>query len=214
MDILNRINEIGVVPVIKLDNPKAHAQLLAKALSKGGLPIAEVTFRVDDADLTIKLMKEAEPEMIVGAGTVLTTNQVDKAILAGAEFIVSPGLNPKIVEYCQSKNILIFPGCVTPTEIAMALELGLTNLKFFPAAQYGGIKTINALCAPYNMIKFMPTGGITLENLEEYLNNKNVIACGGSYMVNDTLIKNNDFDKITELSKLTRAIVDKVKATK
>ena len=214
MDILNRISEIGVVPVIKLDNPKAHAQLLAKALSKGGLPIAEVTFRVDDADLTIKLMKEAEPEMIVGAGTVLTTNQVDKAILAGAEFIVSPGLNPKIVEYCQSKNILIFPGCVTPTEIAMALELGLTNLKFFPAAQYGGIKTINALCAPYNMIKFMPTGGITLENLEEYLSNKNVIACGGSYMVNDTLIKNNDFDKITELSKLTRAIVDKVKATK
>ena len=214
MDILNRISEIGVVPVIKLDNPKAHAQLLAKALSKGGLPIAEVTFRVDDADLTIKLMKEAEPEMIVGAGTVLTTNQVDKAILAGAEFIVSPGLNPKIVEYCQSKNILILPGCVTPTEIAMALELGLTNLKFFPAAQYGGIKTINALCAPYNMIKFMPTGGITLENLEEYLSNKNVIACGGSYMVNDTLIKNNDFDKITELSKLTRAIVDKVKATK
>ncbi len=162
----------------------------------------------------MKVMKETYSNMIVGAGTVLRTEQVDEAIAAGAEFIVLPGLNPKVVKHCQDKKITIFPGCVTPTEIEMALELGLTTLKFFPAAQYGALKTINALCAPYNMIKFMPTGGISLENLEEYLSNKNIIACGGSFMVTSDLIDNKKWSEITEISKKTCSIVKQYKLYK
>ena len=179
MTVMEKIASIGCIPVIKLDRPEEDAKPLAKALIDGGLPAAEVTFRAAGAAKAIKIMKDTYPEIIVGAGTVLTTAQVDEAISAGAEFIVSPGLNPKVVKYCQEKNVPILPGCVTPTEIEQALELGLNILKFFPAAQYGGLKTINALCAPYNMIKFMPTGGISLANLEETLSNKNIVACGG-----------------------------------
>ncbi len=209
MTIAEKIAKIGVVPVIKLDRPTEDAQPLAKALIEGGLPVAEITFRAAGAASAMKIMKEAYPEMIVGAGTVLRTEQVDEAIAAGAEFIVSPGLNPKVVKYCLEKNITIFPGCVTPTEIEMALELGLTTLKFFPAAQYGGLKTINALCAPYNMIKFMPTGGISLDNLEETLSNKNIVACGGSYMVTADLIDNKKWQDITDLCKKSADIVAK-----
>ena len=175
------------------------------------MPAAEVTFRAAGAAKAIKIMKDTYPEIIVGAGTVLTTAQVDEAIAAGAEFIVSPGLNPKVVKYCQEKNVPILPGCVTPTEIEQALELGLNILKFFPAAQYGGLKTINALCAPYNMIKFMPTGGISLANLEETLSNKNIVACGGSFMVSADLIDNKEWDKITSISKQASDIVKKVR---
>ncbi len=209
MTISERIAKIGVVPVIKLDRPTEDAAPLAKALVEGGLPVAEITFRAAGAASAMKIMKETYPDIIVGAGTVLRTEQVDEAIAAGAEFIVSPGLNPKVVKYCQEKNITIFPGCVTPTEIEMALELGLTTLKFFPAAQYGGLKAINALCAPYNMIKFMPTGGISLENLEETISNKNIIACGGSYMVTADLIDNKKWTEITELCKKSANIVAK-----
>ncbi len=209
MTISEKIAKIGVVPVIKLDRPTEDAEPLAKALIEGGLPVAEITFRAAGAASAMKIMKEKYPEIIVGAGTVLRTEQVDEAIAAGAEFIVSPGLNPKVVQYCQEKNITIFPGCVTPTEIEMALELGLTTLKFFPAAQYGGLKTINALCAPYNMIKFMPTGGISLDNLEETLANKNIVACGGSYMVTADLIDNKKWTEITELCKKSASIVAK-----
>ncbi len=209
MTISEKIAKIGVVPVIKLDRPTEDALPLAKALVEGGLPLAEITFRAAGAASAIKIMKEAYPEMIVGAGTVLTTAQVDEAIAAGAEFIVSPGINPKTVKYCQEKNIPIFPGCVTPTEIEMALELGLTTLKFFPAAQYGGLKTINALCAPYNMIKFMPTGGVSLENLGEFISNKNIVACGGSFMVTADLIDNKKWTEITEICKKSADIVSK-----
>ncbi len=209
MTITEKIAKIGVVPVIKLDRPTEDAAPLAKALIEGGLPVAEITFRAAGAASAMKIMKETYPEMIVGAGTVLRTEQVDEAIAAGAEFIVSPGLNPKVVQYCQEKGITIFPGCVTPTEIEMALELGLTTLKFFPAAQYGGLKTINALCAPYNMIKFMPTGGISLENLHEFISNKNIVACGGSFMVTPDLIDNKKWAEITEISKKAVEIVTK-----
>ncbi len=209
MSLMQRISKIGVVPVIKLDRPEEDAQPLAKALIEGGLPVAEVTFRVAGAAKAIKIMKDTYPDMIVGAGTVLKTEQVDEAIAAGAEFIVSPGINPKIVKYCQEKNIPIYPGTITPTEIEMALELGLTDLKFFPAAQYGGLKTINALCAPYNMVKFMPTGGVSLANLDEFLANKNIIACGGSYMVSADLIDNKKWDEITQICKDTCEVVKK-----
>ncbi|MFI3115132.1 MAG: bifunctional 4-hydroxy-2-oxoglutarate aldolase/2-dehydro-3-deoxy-phosphogluconate aldolase [Clostridia bacterium] len=207
MSVMEKLSQIGCIPVIKLDNPEADAAPLAKALSEGGLPAAEVTFRAAGAAKAMKLMKEACPNMVVGAGTVLTTAQVDEAIAAGAEFIVSPGLNPTTVKYCQSKNIPILPGCVTPTEIEAALELGLTTLKFFPAAQYGGLNTINALCAPYTMIKFMPTGGITLANLKETLSNKNIVACGGTFMVTADLINAKNWAEITAISKQASDVV-------
>lgn len=210
MNLIEKIRKIGVVPVIKLDRPMEDSAPLAKALCDGGLPIAEITFRAAGAAKAIKIMKDTYPEMIIGAGTILTTSQVDEAIEAGAEFIVSPGTNPKIVKYCQGKNIPIIPGCVTPTEIEMALDLGLTTLKFFPAAQYGGIKTINALCGPYNNIKFMPTGGVTLDNLDEYLSNKNIVACGGTFMVTADLIDNKKWVEITRISKETSEKVAKL----
>lgn len=210
MNLIEKIKKIGVVPVIKLDRPMEDSAPLAKALCDGGLPIAEITFRAAGAAKAIKIMKDSYPDMIIGAGTILTTSQVDEALEAGAEFIVSPGTNPKVVKYCQGKNIPIIPGCVTPTEIEMALELGLTTLKFFPAAQYGGINTINALCAPYNNIKFMPTGGVTLDNLDEYLSNKNIVACGGTFMVTADLIDNKKWDEITRISKETSEKVSKL----
>ncbi|MFI3325482.1 MAG: bifunctional 4-hydroxy-2-oxoglutarate aldolase/2-dehydro-3-deoxy-phosphogluconate aldolase [Clostridia bacterium] len=209
MSLMEKIGKIGVVPVIKLDRPEEDAAPLAKALCEGGLPVAEVTFRAAGAAKAIKIMSETYPEMIVGAGTVLTTAQVDEAIEAGAKFIVSPGLNPNTVKHCISKNIPVFPGCVTPTEIEAALELGLTTLKFFPAAQYGGLNTINALCAPYTMIKFMPTGGVSLANLEEFISNKNIAACGGTFMVTADLIDGKKWDEITALSKQAADIVAK-----
>ncbi|MFI3225761.1 MAG: bifunctional 4-hydroxy-2-oxoglutarate aldolase/2-dehydro-3-deoxy-phosphogluconate aldolase [Clostridia bacterium] len=207
MTVLEKLSQIGCIPVIKLDNPEQDAAPLAKALCEGKLPAAEVTFRAAGAAKAMKLMKDACPEMVVGAGTVLTTAQVDEALEAGAEFIVSPGLNPKVVKYCQEKGVAILPGCVTPTEIEAALELGLTTLKFFPAAQYGGTKTIDALCAPYTMIKFMPTGGVTLANLKDTLSNKNIVACGGTFMVAANLINGGKWDEIKDMSLQAAAIV-------
>ncbi len=207
MSLLEKLSEIFVIPVVKIDDAEAHALPLAKALCAGGLPVAEVTFRTACAPEAIKIMRANCPEMIVGAGTVLTTEQVDRAMEAGAQFIVSPGFNPKVVKHCIEKDIPIIPGCVTPTEIEMALELGLTQLKFFPAAQYGGLNTINALCAPYTMIKFMPTGGVTLDNLPEFVKNKNVTACGGTFMVTADLINNNKFDEIEAICKKACEVV-------
>ncbi len=213
MYLLQKLSEIFVIPVVKLDRA-SDALDLAKALCEGGLPVAEVTFRTDCAAEAIKSMKENFPDMILGAGTVLNTEQVDAAIEAGAEFIVTPGFNRKVTEYCVGKNIPILPGCVTPSEIEMALEFGLTQLKFFPAAQFGGLKTINALCAPYTMVKFMPTGGVTLENLPEFASNKNVFACGGTFMVTADLINNKKFDEITDICKKASEIVLNAKGTK
>lgn len=202
-----KISAIGVVPVIKLNNPERDAAPLAKALCEGGVPVAEVTFRAAGADTAIKLMKEACPDMLVGAGTVLTTEHVDKAIAAGAEFIVTPGFDPEIVKYCVDKNMPIYPGCTTPTDYHAALKFGLEVLKFFPAEQSGGLAKIKAMSAPFPMFKVMPTGGIGLNNLKEYLSCPVIAACGGSYMVTADLIDNQKWDEIIELCKKSVEIV-------
>ena len=206
-EINTKISAIGVVPVIKLNNPERDATPLAKALCEGGVPVAEVTFRAAGADTAIKLMKEACPDMLVGAGTVLTTEHVDKAIAAGAEFIVTPGFDPEIVKYCVEKNMPIYPGCTTPTDYHAALKFGLEVLKFFPAEQSGGLAKIKAMSAPFPMFKVMPTGGIGLNNLKEYLSCPVIAACGGSYMVTAELIDNQKWDEITDLCKKSVEIV-------
>jgi len=199
-EVLERLYRIGIVPVVKLDDAK-DAEPLAKALCDGGLKCAEVTFRTDAAEESIRRMTTAFPDMFVGAGTVLTTEQVDRAVAAGAKFIVSPGLNPKVVKYCVEKNIPITPGTSNPSDVEQAIELGLEVVKFFPAEASGGLAMIKAMSAPYVNMKFMPTGGINAKNLCEYLDFKKIIACGGSWMVKDELVKNGEFDKITALTK-------------
>ena len=200
LSILETISKIGIVPVVKLDDAKDAAPL-ADALCKGGLPCAEVTFRTAAAAEAISIMTKAHPDMVVGAGTVLTTDQVDQAMEAGAKFIVSPGLNPKVVKYCVDKNIPITPGTNSPSEIETAIEFGLEVVKFFPAEQSGGIAKIKAMAAPYVNMKFMPTGGINAKNLNSYLDFPKIIACGGSWMVPGDLIANGEFDKIEELTR-------------
>ena len=164
-EMQKKISEVGVVPVIKLTDPQRDAAPLSDALCAGGVPIAEVTFRAAGADEAIRIMKERHPEMLVGAGTVLTTEQVDRTIAAGGMFIVTPGLDVDLVKYCQEKGILCFPGCTTPTDYHAAYKLGLEVLKFFPAEQSGGLAKIKAMSAPFPMFKVMPTGGVNLKNL-------------------------------------------------
>ena len=210
-EILQKIQEIGIVPVVVLDDAK-DAEPLAKALCEGGLPCAEVTFRTDAAEKSIRIMSEKFPKMLVGAGTVLTTDQVDRAVAAGAKFIVSPGLNPKIVKYCADKGIPITPGCSNASDIEIALENGLEVVKFFPAEPSGGLNMIKALAAPYIDIKFMPTGGINATNVRDYLAYNRILACGGSWMVKGDLIKSGDFEKIKELTKEAVEIVKESRA--
>jgi 2-dehydro-3-deoxyphosphogluconate aldolase/(4S)-4-hydroxy-2-oxoglutarate aldolase len=213
MNAMNeRISEIGVVPVIKLNHPERDAALLGKALCAGGVPIAEITFRAAGADKAIRLMKEANPEMLVGAGTVTNTAQIDAVIAAGGEFIVTPGFDPELVAYAQAKNIPIFPGCTTATDYHQALKFGLEVLKFFPAEQSGGLAKIKALAAPFPMFKIMPTGGISLKNLKDYLACPVIAACGGSYMVTADLIDNNRWDEITAICKESGRIVEETRA--
>lgn len=197
---LEKLGQFGVVPVVVLDDAK-DAKPLAKALCDGGLACAEVTFRTNAAEESIRIMTEAYPEMVVGAGTVLTTEQADRAIAAGASFIVTPGLDPEIVRHCIEKNIPITPGVVTPSELAQAYSLGLRIVKFFPAEPSGGLPMIKALAAPYYMMQFMPTGGISAATLSDYLRYEKIFACGGSWMVKGELIKSGDFNKITSLTK-------------
>ena len=212
MNAMNeKISAIGVVPVIKLNHPERDAAKLGKALSAGGVPVAEITFRAAGADTAIKLMKEACPDMLVGAGTVTTTAQIDKVIAAGGDFIVSPGFDPELVAYAQEKNIPIFPGCTTASEYQQALKFGLELIKFFPSEQSGGLAKIKALAAPFPQFKVMPTGGISLKNLKDYLSAPVIAACGGSYMVTADLIDNNKWDEITELCKKSREIVEEAR---
>ncbi len=211
MNMTEQIRATGIVPVVVLNDAK-DALPLAKALRDGGLNCAEVTFRTDAAEESIRQISEAYPDMLVGAGTVLTTEQVDRAVNAGAKFIVAPGLNPVTVKYCQEKGIPVFPGIVTPSEIEQALSLGLKVVKFFPAEPSGGLKMIQAMGAAYVGLQFMPTGGINANNVKDYLKDtKHILACGGSWMVKGDMIEAGEFDKITEMSKEAAAIVKEIR---
>lgn len=198
-EILNQLEKCMIVPVVVLNDAK-DAKPLGEALCQGGLPCAEVTFRTEAAEESIRIMSENFPEMLVGAGTVLTPEQVDHAVAAGAKFIVSPGFDEEIVDYCLEKGITVLPGCATPSEVAKAVKRGLKVIKFFPAEQAGGLPMIKAMAAPYTTVKFMPTGGINPENVKNYLACDKIFACGGSWMVKNTLVENQEFDKIRKFS--------------
>lgn len=209
-DVIKALGEYGIVPVVVLNDAR-DAEPLAKALCEGGLKCAEVTFRTAAAEESIKIMAEKFPDMLVGAGTVLTTEQVDRAVAAGAKFIVSPGLNPKVVKYCVEKGIPVCPGTCTPSEMEQAMDLGLDVVKFFPAEPSGGVKFIKAVAAPYTMLKFMPTGGVNATNVRDYLAYDKILCCGGSWMVKGSLIEAGEFDKIVEMTKEAAAIVKEVR---
>ena len=198
--VFEELSLMGIVPVIALDRPE-DAEPLAKALLDGGIRCAEVTFRTAAAEESIRIISEKFPEMLVGAGTVLTTEQVDRAVAAGAKFIIAPGLNPKTVSYCVGKNIPVMPGTANPSDVEAALELGLDAVKFFPAEAAGGLPMIKAMSAPYVNMRFMPTGGIGPDNFLDYLRFKKIVACGGSWMVRKDLVTSGNFAEITRLSK-------------
>ena len=208
--VTEKISTLGVVPVVVLEDAKDAAPL-AKALVEGGLPCAEVTFRTDAAEESIKIMTSEYPDMFVGAGTVLTIEQVDRAVAAGAKFIVSPGFDPEIVDYCLSKEIPVFPGCIPPSEVAQAVKRGLKVVKFFPAEQFGGVATIKAMAAPYVGLKFMPTGGVSAKNLESYLSCDKIVACGGSWMVKGDLVKAGKFDEIKAMTEEAVKLVAEIR---
>ena len=209
-EVLKKIGQTGIVPVVVLNEVK-DAVPLAQSLINGGLPCAEVTFRTDAAQQSIAEISKNFPQMFVGAGTVLTTEQVDRAVDAGAKFIVSPGFNPKVVEYCIKKGYPVTPGIMTPTELEMALEFGLDVVKFFPAENAGGLKMIKAMAAPYTKMKFMPTGGINPQNVREYLQCDKILACGGSWMVKGDLINSGNFTEIEKLTKEASQIVKEIR---
>lgn len=209
-EVLMKIGQMGIVPVVVLNDVK-NAVPLAQSLIKGGLPCAEVTFRTEAAQQSIAEISKSFPQMFVGAGTVLTTEQVDRAVDAGAKFIVSPGFNPKVVEYCIKKGYPVTPGIMTPTELEMALEFGLDVVKFFPAENAGGLKMIKAMAAPYTKMKFMPTGGINPQNVREYLQCDKILACGGSWMVKGDLINSGNFAEIEKLTKEASQIVKEIR---
>jgi len=197
-EFLEQLECTGIVPVIKLENT-ADAAALAKALYEGGIRCAEVTFRAEGADRVIADMVKAYPDMLVGAGTVLTVDQCDRAIEAGAKFCVAPGLNPKVVQHCLDRGIPFVPGVANGSQIEQAMELGLDFVKFFPAEQAGGLPYIKAVSAPYASMKFMPTGGVNENNLNTYLAFKKIVCCGGSWIVPDQLVKAGKWDEITAL---------------
>ena len=211
--MFEKIARIGVVPVIKIEDPD-RAVPLARALLQGRIPCAEITFRTGAAQEAIRRIRREVPEITVGAGTVLTIEQADRAIDAGAEFLVSPGFNPRVVEYALAKKTPIIPGCCTPSEMEMAIEAGLKTVKFFPAEQAGGLEFIKAVSAPYSMLSFMPTGGINALNIAKYLAFNKVLACGGSWMAGPDLIEKGDFAQITALSAEAAEIAARVIATR
>ncbi len=200
MEILkNKLKNLKIVPVVKIED-SSKADFLADALIEACLPCVEVTLRTPAGLEAIKTLAKNK-NMLVGAGTILTKDQVEAAGDAGADFLVSPGTNPKVIQHSINLNMPIIPGISNPTDIETAMEFGLTSLKFFPAEAFGGIKTLKALSAPYSMIDFMPTGGISLTNIKEYLAHDKVIACGGSWMVQNDWVKEGSFDKITKAAK-------------
>ena len=210
MNMNDKIAACGVVPVVVLDDAK-DAKPLAEALVEGGLPVAEVTFRTAAAEESIRIMAEAYPDMLVGAGTVLSVDQVKRAVNAGAKFIVSPGFDAEVVDYCLENNIPVYPGTVTPSDVIQCVKRGLEVVKFFPAESFGGVSTIKSLAAPFTTIKFTPTGGISAKNLKDYLGFSRIIACGGSWMVKGDLVKAGDFAKIKKLVKEAAELVKEIR---
>jgi 2-dehydro-3-deoxyphosphogluconate aldolase / (4S)-4-hydroxy-2-oxoglutarate aldolase len=210
VDIVDRVRQIGIIPVVSIPRLE-HALPLAESLLEGGLPCAEVTFRTAAAAESITEIRSRFPEVFLGAGTVLTTEQAETAISSGAQFIVSPGTNPAVVDYCLSKGVTIFPGVCTPTEIEAALAKGVDVLKFFPAEPMGGVGFLKAICAPYRQVRFIPTGGIDQKNLGQYLALTEVVACGGSWMVKPELMNAGEFDQIRQLVKEAVALVDELR---
>jgi 2-dehydro-3-deoxyphosphogluconate aldolase/(4S)-4-hydroxy-2-oxoglutarate aldolase len=208
--ILQQMRDFGVVPVVAIAKAE-DATHLGQALLDGGLPCAEITFRTAAAEEAIKRIASELPEILVGAGTVLNIEQAERAVSAGARFIVSPGFDAKVVSWCLEQGVVVTPGVATPTEINMALNHGLSILKFFPAEALGGVKTLKAISAPYVNVKFIPTGGVNLENLAEYLRVPSVHACGGSWLVKRNLIDAGDFDEITRRVKEALEVVHQVR---
>ncbi|MDD2647726.1 MAG: bifunctional 4-hydroxy-2-oxoglutarate aldolase/2-dehydro-3-deoxy-phosphogluconate aldolase [Eubacteriales bacterium] len=200
MDMFEKLSLAGLVPVIKVEDA-ADAVPLCKALCDGGLPVAEITFRSAAAEQAIKNVHAELPQVILGAGTVLNIEQVQRAVDAGATYIVSPGLNPEVVRYCTNHNIPVLPGCANPSDVEVAISLGLQTVKFFPAEALGGLPLIKAMSAPYGMMRFLPTGGISEKNVVEYLSFPKIVACGGSWMVPGDAIAAKDWARITELTK-------------
>ncbi|MDR0389719.1 MAG: bifunctional 4-hydroxy-2-oxoglutarate aldolase/2-dehydro-3-deoxy-phosphogluconate aldolase [Spirochaetaceae bacterium] len=205
-EVLQEIQNMGIIPVVKIEDP-ASALPLAQALKDGGLPCAEITFRTGAAKEAIQNIAAAHPDMLLGAGTVLSAAQADDAIAAGAKYIVSPGFNPAVVSHCVKKGIPIIPGCSTPSDMERAIEMGLEAVKFFPAGESGGVSYIKAVSAPFPMLKFIPTGGVSAENLNSYLALNAVLACGGSWMVKAELINEGRFAEITALTKEALAVM-------
>ena len=204
-----RIAKAKLLPVIKLDRVE-DAIPLAEALIEGGLPVMEITFRTDAAESSIRAVSKACPDILTGAGTVTTLEQVKRAFDAGAKYVVTPGISSPVIEYCCANNIPVYPGTCTPTEIMQVMEFGLDIVKFFPAAQFGGLSTVKALSAPFPSLKFVPTGGVTESNLLEYLAFPKIIACGGSWMVKDDLLRAGDFKGIAALVAKAVALTKKV----
>ena len=211
-EILQKIGTLGIVPVVAIEDAM-DAKPLADALVKGGLPCSEITFRTAAAADAIKAMTDAYPEMLVGAGTVITVEQARKAIECGAKFIVSPGLDQEVVQYCQEQGVPVTPGIITPTELQKALKLGLEVVKYFPAEAAGGVKFLKALGGPFKQVKFMPTGGISTANLTDYLALPQVVACGGSWLVKKPMISAGEFDKIEQLAREAIALVHVARRT-
>jgi len=209
-DILKELGHLGVVPVVKIERVE-DAVDLGRALLAGGLPCAEITFRTAAAEEAIRQISTSLPEIIVGAGTVLSVDQAQKAVNAGVRFVVSPGFNPKVVDWCLDNGVPVTPGVVTPTEIDMALDRGLNVLKFFPSEAMGGIATLKAISAPYGNVKFIPTGGVNVKNLADYLAQPMVHCCGGSWLVKANLISAGKFDEITRLTQEAVSMVHQVR---
>lgn len=201
--IVEKLRSWQVIPVIALENAEDILPL-ADSLSQNGLPVVEITFRSQAAEQAIRLLREKRPDIFIAAGTVLTQEQVVKAKNAGADCVVTPGFNPKIVQRCQDLDLPIIPGVNNPMAIEAALDMGINAVKFFPAEASGGVAMIKALLGPYPMLQIMPTGGIGLKNIQDYLNIPQVVACGGSWFVEKKLIQQKNWD---EIARLTREVI-------
>lgn len=204
MDIYEQIQKARIMPLVTLDDP-GQARIIGEALTECGLPVVEVTFRTDAAEEAIRIFKQEFPHILVGAGTVLCEEMADKAIRAGAAFILAPGINPEIVKYCQRRSVPVFPGCMTPTDLDMALRLGVDVVKIFPFVPMGGLSILKAMSAPFGKLRFVVTGGINNNNLKEFLEYEKIISCGGSWLINKKRLQEKDVEGLIADIKETMA---------